>query len=92
VLPGIIVDAVVVEPYGAHPSFAQGYYDRDNTFYVDWDAVGREPRATEAWLDEFVHGVADRAEYMDKLGPAVRERIRPSGTALAGPIDYGQYT
>src|SRR3989441_12421231 len=33
-IPGMIVDAVVVEPWGAHPSYAQGYYDRDNDFYV----------------------------------------------------------
>ena len=91
VIPSRIVDAVVVEPFGAHPSFAQGYYDRDNTFYVEWDAVARDPAATEAWLDEYVHGVADRGQYMDKLGPEVRARIRPSGTALAGPIDYGEY-
>ena len=38
-----------------------------------------------------VFPIIDRAEYMDKLGPAVRERIKPSGTALAGPIDYGEY-
>ena len=75
VIPGRIVEAVVVEPFGAHPSFAQGYYDRDNTFYVEWDAIARDPGATAAWLDEFVHGVADRSEYMERLGPAVRERI-----------------
>ena len=91
VIPGRIVDAVVVEPYGAHPSFAQGYYDRDNTFYVEWDAVGRDPARTAEWLDEFVHGVADRAEYMARLGPAVKERIKPTGSAPAGPIDYGEY-
>ena len=91
VLPGRIVHAVVVEPYGAHPSYAQGYYDRDNTFYLEWDAVSRDPAATTAWLDEYVHGVADRAAYMDKLGPEVRARIRPTGSAPAGPIDYGEY-
>ena len=90
-IPGRIVDAVVVEPFGAHPSFAQGYYDRDNTFYVEWDAIGRDAERTAAWLDEYVHGVADRAEYMARLGPAVKERIRPTGTAPAGPIDYGEY-
>ena len=91
ILPGRIVDAVVVEPFGAHPSFAQGYYDRDNAFYVEWDAISRDPGQTLAWIDEYVHGVADRAGYMDKLGPAVQARIRPSGPALAGPIDYGAY-
>jgi glutaconate CoA-transferase subunit A len=91
VLPSRIVDAVVVEPYGAHPSFAQGYYDRDNAFYVEWDAIARDAGRTAAWLDEFVYGVEDRAGYMERLGPAVRKRIQPTGTALAGPIDYGEY-
>ncbi len=91
VIPGLIVDAVVVEPYGAHPSYAQGHYDRDNTFYVEWDAIGREAVSTAAWLDEWVHGVAGRGEYMERLGPSVIERIRPTGPALAGAIDYGAY-
>ena len=38
IIPGLIVDAVVVEPWGAHPSYVQGVYDRDNQFYLDWDA------------------------------------------------------
>ena len=42
ILPGLIVDAVVVEPFGAHPSYAQGYYDRDNAFYLDWERVSRD--------------------------------------------------
>ena len=37
IIPGLIVDAVVVEPWGAHPSYVQGAYDRDNRFYLDWD-------------------------------------------------------
>ena len=41
-IPGLQVDAVVVEPWGAHPSYAQGYYDRDNDFYVAWDQVARD--------------------------------------------------
>ena len=91
VIPGLIVDAVVVEPFGAHPSYAQGHYDRDNTFYVEWDAVSRDAAGLEAWLDEWVHGLAGRTEYMDRLGAGVRERLMPSGHAPAGPIDYGAY-
>jgi len=91
VIPGLIVDAVVVEPFGAHPSYAQGHYDRDNTFYVDWDAISRDAAGLGAWLDEWVHGLDGRAEYMERLGPGARERIRPSGAAPAGPIDYGEY-
>ncbi len=91
VIPGLIVDAVVVEPFGAHPSYAQGHYDRDNTFYVEWDAVSRDAAGLEAWLEQWVHGLGGRAEYMERLGPQTRERIRPSGPAPAGPIDYGEY-
>jgi glutaconate CoA-transferase subunit A len=91
VIPGLIVDAVVVEPFGAHPSYAQGHYDRDNTFYVDWDAVSRDAAGLEAWLEQWVHGLGGRTEYMERLGHEARERIRPSGPAPAGPIDYGEY-
>jgi len=91
VVPGLIVDAVVVEPYGAHPSYVQGFYDRDNRFYVDWDAISRDAASLDAWLDEFVHGVPDRAGYMARLGDAVRDRIRPSGSAPSGSVEYGEY-
>jgi glutaconate CoA-transferase subunit A len=91
VIPGLIVDAVVVEPFGAHPSYAQGHYDRDNAFYLEWDALSRNAESMDRWLAEYVHGVSGRAEYMAKLGDAVRERIRPSGSAPSGSVDYGQY-
>jgi len=65
-IPAVIVSAVVVEPWGAHPSYAQGYYDRDNDFYVAWEAISREPNALARYLDEFVHGVRDRAAYIEK--------------------------
>ncbi|MGZ6300021.1 MAG: CoA transferase subunit A, partial [Candidatus Limnocylindria bacterium] len=89
-LPGTVVDAVCVEPFGAHPSFAQGHYDRDNAFYRDWDAIGREPARLSAWLDEWVHGLDGRAAYVERLGPdavaALRPEPRPSGS-----VDYGSY-
>lgn len=90
-IPGLIVDAVVHEPYGAHPSYVQGYYDRDNSFYLDWDAISRDQEQTEAWLDQWVYGVKDRAEYLQKLGQEMLDRIKP-GPAPASPVDYGAYT
>src|SRR3989442_15473995 len=62
----MIVDAVVLEPWGAHPSYAQGYYDRDNDFYVAWERISRDPGELRRYLDEFVHGVPDRAAYLEK--------------------------
>jgi glutaconate CoA-transferase subunit A len=90
-IPGLIVDAVVVEPFGAHPSYVQGAYDRDNAFYVAWDAISREAPRLDSWLDEWVHGLPGRAAYMERLGDEVRARIQPTGSALAGPVDYGAY-
>ncbi len=90
VIPGLIVDAVVVEPFGAHPSYAQGVYDRDNRFYIEWDAISRDAGALERWLDEWVHGVSGRAEYRDKLGQDRVRALRP-GAAPSGSVDYGDY-
>jgi glutaconate CoA-transferase subunit A len=91
VIPGLIVDAVVVEPWGAHPSYVQGSYDRDNHFYRDWDAISREAATTQAWLDEWVYGVAGRAEYMAKLGEDRAASLKPSGHAPSGSVEYGVY-
>jgi glutaconate CoA-transferase subunit A len=65
-IPGLIVNAVVHEPWGAHPSYSQGYYDRDNDFYVAWEDISRDPAKLQAYLDEFVRGVPDRKAYMAK--------------------------
>ena len=91
VIPGLIVDAVVVEPWGAHPSYVQGAYDRDNRFYRDWDAIAREDATTQAWLDEWVYGVSGRAEYVEKLGAERVASLRPSGASPSGSVDYGTY-
>ena len=85
-IPGLIVDAVVVEPWGAHPSYAQGYYDRDNEFYIGWEPISRNPAALASYLDEFVYGVNDRAEYVAKCGGL--ERLRASQRVCAG-VNYG---
>jgi glutaconate CoA-transferase, subunit A len=86
VIPGLVVDAVVVEPWGAHPSYAQGYYDRDNAFYVGWEKISREPAALAAYLDEFVYGVRDRAEYVARTGGL--EALRADSRVCAG-VNYG---
>jgi glutaconate CoA-transferase subunit A len=89
-LPGTVVDAVCVEPFGAHPSFAQGYYDRDNAFYRDWDAIARDPARLDAWLDEWVRGLDGRAAYVERLGTDRVEALRPEPRP-SGSVDYGSY-
>jgi glutaconate CoA-transferase, subunit A len=89
-IPGIKVDAVVLCPRGAHPSYAQGYYDRDNRFYLEWDAISRDPQRLAGWLDEWVHGTASHAEYVEKLGEERWRRLTPA-PAPSGEVDYGDY-
>jgi glutaconate CoA-transferase, subunit A len=89
-IPGLIVDAVVHEPYGAHPSYVQGYYDRDNRFYLDWDKVSRDQAQTEAWLQEWVYDIQDRAAYLAKLGQERLATLDP-GEMWAEPVNYGRY-
>ncbi len=56
VLPSWVVTAVAEAPRGAHPSYAQGYYDRDNAYYQAWDAISHDRDKFTAWLDEHVYG------------------------------------
>jgi glutaconate CoA-transferase subunit A len=89
-IPGLIVDAVVHEPYGAHPSYAQGYYDRDNQFYLAWEQLSQEHERITAWLAEWVYGLPDRAAYLEKLGAERLALLKPA-PAPAGTVDYGAY-
>jgi len=89
-IPGLIVDAVVHEPYGAHPSYAQGYYDRDNALYLAWDKISREHAGVEAWLQEWVYELPDRAAYLAKLGAARLMALAP-GEMRAEGVNYGRY-
>jgi glutaconate CoA-transferase, subunit A len=54
VLPHWAIGSVVVVPGGAFPSYAYGYYQRDNTFYLAWDAISRDRDTFRAWIDEHV--------------------------------------
>jgi glutaconate CoA-transferase subunit A len=90
IIPALVVDTVVHEPYSAHPSYVQGYYDRDNEFYLRWDEISRDEAATRSWLEEWVYSVQDRTEYVEKMGRETWGRLAP-GEALAGPVNYGKY-
>jgi glutaconate CoA-transferase subunit A len=89
-IPGLIVDAVVHEPYGAHPSYVQGYYDRDNESYLAWDKRSQDHAAVLAWLDEWVYGLENHAAYVRKHGQGHFDKLKP-GPLLAPSVDYGRY-
>jgi glutaconate CoA-transferase subunit A len=86
-IPGLIVKAVVHEPFACHPSYAQGYYDRDNDFYVRWREISKDISGFKAYLDEWVYGVADRAEYVARMGAAAA-KLR-AGKHFCEPVNYG---
>jgi glutaconate CoA-transferase, subunit A len=59
VLPHWVVSAVCVVPGGAFPSYAHGYYARDNAYYTAWDAIARDRDSFNQWLDRHVRNTDD---------------------------------
>ncbi len=86
-IPGLIVDAVVCEPFGCHPSYTQGYYDRDNGFYLRWREISKDVAQFNSYLDEWVYGVRDRADYVERMGASLAGlRARDH---FSEPVNYG---
>jgi glutaconate CoA-transferase subunit A len=67
ILPHWVVRAVSEVKGGAFPSYALGYYPRNNAFYKQWDAVARDRDTFNAWIDRHVRGTADFAEFRRSL-------------------------
>jgi glutaconate CoA-transferase, subunit A len=89
VIPSHAVHAVVACPRGAHPSFAQGYYDRDNAFYRSWSQISKDPVRLRDWMAEWVHGTRDHAEYVAKQGEEFWAGLAV-GEAMSLPVNYGR--
>jgi glutaconate CoA-transferase subunit A len=70
VLPTWVVTAIACVPGGAYPSYAQGYYSRDNAFYLAWDEISRHRDTFGRWMDQHVFGVPDHAAFLRSLGVA----------------------
>jgi glutaconate CoA-transferase subunit A len=71
VLPSWVVGAVCLAPGGAHPSYAHGYYERDNDFYRRWDAISRDRDSFREWMERHVLSTSDVEEYHRSLEVAV---------------------
>jgi glutaconate CoA-transferase, subunit A len=67
VIPGFAIDLVSPAPGGAHPSYAAGYSDRDNTFYGRWDTISRDRQGFTEWMQRHVLGTVDVADYHRSL-------------------------
>jgi len=89
-IPANIVDAVCQVPFACHPSYAQGYYDRDNEFYLAWDKISESKDAVKKYLDEWVYGAKDRHAYWKKLGQKTQKRLKVKAR-YSEKINYGKY-
>jgi glutaconate CoA-transferase subunit A len=70
VVPSWTIDAVALAPGGAHPSYALGYYDRDNAFYERWDEISRDRERFRDWMKRHVLDTADVEQYRASLREA----------------------
>jgi glutaconate CoA-transferase, subunit A len=80
VLPHWVVSAVACVPGGAWPSYAHGYYPRDNAFYQAWDDVSRDRDSFARWIEAHVMRTADHASHLRSL----------PGTAAAAAEDVSR--
>jgi glutaconate CoA-transferase, subunit A len=69
-LPHWVLAAVCHVPRGAHPSYAHGYYGRDNAFCKAWDGISRERETFLEWMEKHVMGTKDHAEFLQLVTPA----------------------
>ena len=69
-LPHWVVSAVSPAPGGARPSYALGYYRRDNSFYEAWDAIARDRARFTAWMERHVLGTEDFTGYERSVAAA----------------------
>jgi len=63
ILPRAVVSAVCLQPGGAFPSYAHGYYARDNRFYIAWDDIARDREVFKAWMQRHVLDTGDFDEF-----------------------------
>ncbi|MDH7477623.1 MAG: CoA-transferase [Candidatus Bathyarchaeota archaeon] len=89
-IPDFVVHALIEESWAAHPSYAQGYYDRDNEFYIEWDTISRDENLLEKYIDEWVYSIENRFEYIKKLGVEKLVKLRPK-SFYSIAINYGWY-
>jgi glutaconate CoA-transferase subunit A len=86
---GATVDAVAHVPFGAHPSFVQGRYARDNRFYREWDGIARDTGRLAAWLEDEVHALAGRDAYVERHHDRLTE-LSAVGEGWTDPVNIGE--
>ncbi|MET0404244.1 MAG: CoA transferase subunit A [Cystobacter sp.] len=73
ILPKWAVSAVCHVPGGTFPSYAHGYSERDNRFYIAWDGISREREGFTAWIQRHILGTQDFAEFRTVYAESAKE-------------------
>ncbi len=88
-IPGFLVNAVIPEPWGSHPSAVQGYYNRDHEKYTTYHLESKEREGYLKWLEKWVLGVRGREEYLRLLGEEKVKSLLVRKHRKSLPVDYG---
>ena len=68
VIPGFFVSHVVELPFAAHPTSVYRAYDYDAEQIQAYVEATRSPETFRAYLDQYVYGVKDHWEYLERVG------------------------
>jgi glutaconate CoA-transferase subunit A len=89
-VPGILVDAVVHVPFGAHPSPVQGFWKRDDDYFLQYHERSRHRQEFLSWRKDWITEVPNLQHYRDKLGAEYVEALRITNKRLPiGEVNYG---
>jgi len=88
-IPGFLVSAVIEEPWGAHPSPLQGYYNRDHEKYMTYHQESKDRKGYLKWLEKWVLEVKDRGEYLKLVGEEKMKSLLVKRHRKSLPVDYG---
>ena len=87
-IPGFVVASVVNEPNGSLPSPVQGFARRDDAFYFEYHQETRTSAGFARWLDKYVYGVNSHREFLEALGQARIQKLRPEGQLFAPAVSF----
>jgi glutaconate CoA-transferase subunit A len=76
IVPGFRVASVSEVPFGAHPSYVDGFYGRDDDAYAEWDKLSRKTEPLAAWIEKNVRGAGDFAGYLKNLDPGRLDALK----------------
>jgi len=88
-IPGFLVHAIIPEPWGAHPSPIQGYYNRDHEKYTFYHHESKQREGYLKWLEKWVLGVKDRREYLALVGEEKMRSLLVKHHRKSMPVEYG---